>query len=97
MNPEDISKFYYCFTVSDFYGTGRLYKYLQKAVTKLIKRFETQNLRLMFTSWDDERMRLNTGVRGRLTDRLFFLMDRKEMDGADVKYIYDQTYIAGER
>ena len=28
MNPEDISKYYYCFTKNGHKGSGRFYKYL---------------------------------------------------------------------
>ena len=28
MNPEDISKYYYCFTKIGHHGNGRFYKYL---------------------------------------------------------------------
>ena len=77
MNPEDISKYYYCFTRADRYGSGRFYKFLQKALTKTIKRFESGNLRLMYTDWRHEDNRLNKGIQGRLTDRLYYLMDRR--------------------
>ena len=36
-------------------------------------------------------MRLNKGIRGRLQDRLFQLMDKKQMKGYDVNYIYENT------
>ena len=84
MNPEDISKYYYCFTSIGHYGSGRFYKYLQKALTKTIKRFESANLRLMFTNFDSEKHRLNRGVKGRLQDRLEVLVRAKEMKGYDV-------------
>lgn len=78
MNPEDISKYYYCFTKMDRYGSGIFYRYLQKALTKTIKEFDSGNLRLMFIGFGDEQAsRLNRGVRGRLQDRLYHLMDRK--------------------
>ena len=94
MNPEDISKYFYCFTVAGdgFQGDGRFYKYLQKALSKTIKSVESEHLRLMFTGFSEiERSRLNRGVRGRLQDRLYDLMDRKKMRGFDVNYIMEQT------
>lgn len=46
----------------------------------------------MFTGFKEvERSRLNKGVRGRIQDRLFDLLDRKQMRGFDVAYIFDQT------
>ena len=67
MNPEDISKYYYCFTKIGHHGNGRFYKYLQKSLTKNIKAFDSGNLRLMFINFSDvEKSRLNRGVRGRL-------------------------------
>jgi len=94
MNPEDLSKAYYCFTKAGagFVGHGRLYKYLQKAITKTIKQFDSGNLRHMFIRFDElEKSRLNRGVRGRLVDRVKDLMDKKQMKGYDVQYIYEQT------
>ena len=91
MNPEDISKYYYCFTRANFSGDGRFYKYLQKALSKTIKQFDSGNLRYMFINFDQEdRCRLNRGVRGRLEDRLKTLMDQRKMKGFDVQYIYDK-------
>jgi hypothetical protein len=78
MNAEDVSKYYYCFTLAGngFQGDGKFYKYLQKCVTKLIKEFESNHLRLMFVNFHDiDNCRLNKGVRGRLMDRLLELMD----------------------
>jgi uncharacterized protein (UPF0335 family) len=40
---------------------------------------------------DEEKSRLNKGVRGRLVDHVKTLMDKRKMKGFDVKYIYDQT------
>ena len=40
---------------------------------------------------------MNKGVRGRIHDRLFYLMDRKQMDGFDVKAIWEETRVPGER
>lgn len=92
MNPEDISKYYYCFTRANFSGDGRFYKYLQKALSKTIKQFDSGNLRYMFINFDQEdRCRLNRGVRGRLEDRLKTLMDQRKMKGFDVQYIYDNA------
>jgi hypothetical protein len=92
MNPEDISKYYYCFTKANFSGNGRFYKYLQRALTKTIKQFDSGNLRYMFVNFDkEERSRLNRGIRGRLQDRLKALMDQKKMKGFDVQYIYEHT------
>ena len=62
MNAEDISKYYYCFTKADRYGSGSFYKYLQKAMTKTIKSFVSPNMRLMFTDWRHENNRLNKGI-----------------------------------
>ena len=97
MNPEDVSKYYYCFTRANRYGSGHFYKYLQKALSKTIRRFESGNVRLMFTDWQHAENRLNKGVRGRIHDRLFYLMDRKQMDGFDVKAIWEETRVPGER
>ena len=49
------------------------------------------NLRLMFIDWQHAEIRLNKGVRGRIHDRLFYLMDRKQIDGFDVKAIWEET------
>ena len=44
----------------------------------------------MFVNFgDEENTRLNVGVRGRLQDRLLELMDKKQMAGFDVNYIYN--------
>lgn len=93
MNAEDISKFYFCFTTAfeGFQGKGTFYKYLQKALTKTIKTFESQDLRLMFVRFNAAELRLNTGVQGRLRDRLLELMDKKQMRGFDVNFIYNET------
>lgn len=77
MNPEDISKFYYCMTKADRYGSGRLYKFLQKSLTKTIDKFDSGNLRHMFIDYTHEDNRLNKGIKGRIRDRMYFLMDRK--------------------
>jgi hypothetical protein len=77
MNAEDISKYYYCFTKvgHEYKAEGRFYKYLQKATSRLMKTFEGPHLRLMFYKFDDEEnIRLNTGVKGRLMDRVSELM-----------------------
>ena len=67
MNAEDISKFYYCFTLIGFYGEGRFYKYLQKSLTKTLKTFQSADMRHMFVNFSKvEQSRLNKGVRGRL-------------------------------
>ena len=68
MNSEDISKYYHCFTLLDssFEVDGQFYRYLQKALTKTIKTFDSGNMRFMFTNFENSR--LNTGVKGRLTD-----------------------------
>lgn len=43
----------------------------------------------MFVNFHDvEKSRLNKGVRGRLMDRVLELMDKKQMKGFDVNYIY---------
>ena len=77
MTAEDISKFYYTFRKFGHSTTGKFYKYLQKALTKTIHTFEEPHLKLMFYNFNEmETMRLNTGVRGRLVDRLKAL--RKE-------------------
>ena len=92
LQVEDLSKFYHCFTKAGngFVGHGKFYKYLQKSVTKTIKQFDSGNLRHMFIRFDEvERCRLNKGVRGRLVDRVKFLMDRKQMKGFDVHYILE--------
>mmetsp|Transcript_19987 Transcript_19987/g.30746 ORF Transcript_19987/g.30746 Transcript_19987/m.30746 type:complete len:140 (+) Transcript_19987:1422-1841(+) len=99
MNPEDISKFYYCFTMAGakgdnagFYGSGKFYKNLQKALSKTIKRFDSGNIRYMFTAFaQEDRCRLNKGVRGRLTDRLKQMMATREMKGFDANFIYQET------
>lgn len=80
MNAEDISKYYYCFTKvgHTFKAEGRFYKYLQKTTSKLINTFEGPHLRLMFYKFDDvDNMRLNTGVKGRLMDRVLDLMKKE--------------------
>ena len=80
LNPEDISKFYYCFTKvgPGFVGHGKVYKYLQKALKKTIKNFDSGNLRHMFIQFDQvDRCRLNKGTRGRLVDQVKQLMDKK--------------------
>jgi hypothetical protein len=92
MNAEDISKFYYCFTKLGFKGEGIFYKYIQKAATKLIKTFEGPHLRLMFYKFDEEeRSRLNVGVRNRLIDRTLELMKEEKIKGYDVNEIYINT------
>jgi hypothetical protein len=92
MNAEDISKFYYNFTHLGFAGDGTFYKYLQKSLTKLIKTFEGPHLRLMFYKFDDEvRNRLNTGVRGRLMDRVTELIKEDKIKGYDLNEIYNHT------
>jgi hypothetical protein len=91
MNSEDISKYYHCFALlsEDFKGDGQFYRYLQKSLTKTIKTFDSGHIRYMFTNF--ERSHLNTGVKGRVSDHLKKLMDKKLMKGFDVRYIYDQT------
>ena len=82
MNAEDISKYYYCFTIAGtgFQGDGTFYKYLQKALSKTINTFDSTHLRYMFVNFaDEDKSRLNKGVRGRLQDRLYELLDTKEM------------------
>ena len=79
MNAEDISKYYYCFTKLGFKGDGTLYRYLQKAGTKLMKTFEGPHLQLMFYKFDEEdKTRLNVGFRGRLIDRVNDLIKEKK-------------------
>ena len=85
MNPEDTSKYYYCFTKLGFKGEGKFYKYIQKVTTKTIRAFEGPHLRLMFYKFDHEdQTRLNKGVRGRLMDKVEYLMKEKKIDGYDV-------------
>ena len=92
MNAEDISKFYYVFTKNDFAADGMFYKYIQKAATKLMKTFEGPHLRLMFYKFDEEeKTRLNVGVRGRLMDRVTELMKEEKIKGYDVNEIYNHT------
>ena len=46
----------------------------------------------MFIQFDQvDRCRLNKGTRGRLVDQVKQLMDKKQMKGFDVQYIYEQT------
>ena len=45
----------------------------------------------MFVSFDSEHNRLNTGVRGRLQDRVLELMDKRKVKGFDANYIYENT------
>ena len=92
MNAEDISKFYYYFTHLNFTGDGTFYKYLQKSLTKLIKTFEGPDLRFMFFKFDqEEQSRLNTGVRGRLMDRVSELIKEDKIKGYDLNEIYNNT------
>ena len=75
MNPMDCAMFYYCFTKLGFVGHGRFYKYLQKSVSKTIRAFEGPHLRLMFYQFDqEEKCRLNRGVRGRLIEHCKYLI-----------------------
>lgn len=54
-----------------------------------MKTFEGPNLRLMFFKFDDEEhTRLNTGVRGRLMDRVMDLIKEGKIKGFDVHEIY---------
>ena len=90
MNAEDISKYYYCFTKLGFRGEGTFYKYLQKSASRLIKTFQGPHLRLMFYAFDQEdKTRLNTGVRGRLMDRVTELMKEENIKGYDINEIYN--------
>ena len=92
MNAEDICKFYYHFTHMNFTGDGTFYKYLQKSLTKLIKTFEGPNLCFMFYKFDqEEQNRLNTGVRGRLMDRVSELIKEDKIKGYDLNEIYNNT------
>ena len=89
MNAEDISKFYFCFTKLGFKGEGTFYRYLQKSLSKLIKTFEGPQLRLMFYKFEEEdKSRLNLGVRGRLMDRVIDLIKEKNIKGYDLNEIY---------
>lgn len=92
MNAEDISKYYYCFTHLGFKGEGTFYRYVQKAATKLMKTFEGPHLRYMFYKFDEEdESRLNTGVRGRLMDRVTELVKAGKIKGYDLNEIYKNT------
>ena len=92
MNATDISQYYYCFTKLGFKGDGTFYRYLQKALTKVIKTFEGPQLRLMFYQFDkEEESRINTGVRGRLMDRTLELVKSGELKGFDANEIYQNT------
>ena len=74
MNPLDSATFYYYFTKQGFLGDGLFYKYLQKSVSRTIGQMKGPELALMFVSFPAEENRLNTGVKGRLTDHLRFLV-----------------------
>ena len=89
MNSEDISKYYFCFTQNGFKGDGTFYRYLQKSLTKTIKTFDTGNIRHMFIEFNNDQNRLNSGIKGRIKDQLFDLMDKRKMKGYDVQYIYE--------
>mmetsp|Transcript_16845 Transcript_16845/g.28549 ORF Transcript_16845/g.28549 Transcript_16845/m.28549 type:complete len:149 (+) Transcript_16845:438-884(+) len=116
MNPEDISKFYYCFTraggrskqhvkakgskeeLYGHFGDGMFYRYLQKSLTKTIRNFDQGNLRFMFTNYsDEERSRLNTGVRGRLFDRFKTLKASKSIRGYDLDCIQRELTILDKK
>jgi hypothetical protein len=44
----------------------------------------------MFINYADEKKcRLNKGVKGRIEDRLIYMMDKRMMKGFDVDYIYN--------
>ena len=65
---------------------------MQKCTTKLIRNFEGPHLRLMFYKFDEvEKSRLNTGVRGRLMDRVKYLIKEENIKGYDVNEIYENT------
>ena len=94
MNADDISQYYYCFVKLEpaFKADGRLYKFLQKAASRLIATFEGPHLRHMFHRFDEiEELRLNTGVKGRLMDRAEELMKQEKIKGFDVNSIYQNT------
>lgn len=77
MNPSDISTFYYYFTKEGFKGSGRFYKYLQKATTKTLRAFEGPHIRMMLFQISDPANRLNRGVRGRLLSHCSYLLRSK--------------------
>jgi NAD-dependent DNA ligase len=46
----------------------------------------------MFYKFDEEdNSRLNRGVRGRLMDKVKYLMKEEKIDGYDVNFIYENT------
>lgn len=91
MNPMDSSTYYYCFTKLGWKGDGTFYKYLQKSVSKTIRAFEGPHLGLMFYEFDNENIRLNKGVQGRLIEHCKYLMRENLLKGFDANAIYKYT------
>lgn len=86
MKPIDIATYYYCYTKIGFMGEGLFYKYLQKALTKTIRAFESRDIALMFYKFDEiDSNRLNKGVRGRLIDHCRYLMRENKMSPHDAE------------
>lgn len=69
MNPEDIAKTYYCFTEAGFKGSGKFYKYLQKAFSKTLRAQDKHTLKYMMHKFEDEEnTRLNRGIRRKILE-----------------------------